>query len=77
MDKVKFDNLALKVLPVDSVEENYVRTVSGACFSRVNSLNGTYDRYIRSCFYLGQTNTSEKSKISCLVERCSSIIGHF
>jgi hypothetical protein len=35
MEHVKFDNLALRTLPIDSVEENYVRSVSGACFSRV------------------------------------------
>ncbi|CAF1394016.1 unnamed protein product, partial [Didymodactylos carnosus] len=32
---IKFDNLALKTLPIDPVEENYTRTVSNACFSRV------------------------------------------
>ncbi|CAF3777533.1 unnamed protein product [Adineta steineri] len=35
MDEIKFDNLALRTLPIDPVEENYVRTVSGACFSKV------------------------------------------
>ena len=35
MEEIRFDNLALRVLPMDPVEENYVRTVSGACFSRV------------------------------------------
>ena len=35
MEKIRFDNLALRVLPLDPVDENYVRTVSGACFSRV------------------------------------------
>jgi hypothetical protein len=38
MEKIKFDNLALKTLPIDPVEENYVRSVSGACFSKVNIL---------------------------------------
>lgn len=36
MDQIKFDNLALRTLPIDPVEENYVRSVSGACFSKVN-----------------------------------------
>jgi serine/tyrosine/threonine adenylyltransferase len=36
MDGIKFDNLALRVLPIDPVKENYVRSVAGACFSRVN-----------------------------------------
>jgi len=36
MDDLKFDNLALRTLPIDPVEDNYVRSVSGACFSRVN-----------------------------------------
>lgn len=35
MEKLVFDNRALKNLPVDSETKNYVRTVSGACFSRV------------------------------------------
>jgi hypothetical protein len=36
MEGIRFDNLALRTLPIDPVEENYVRSVSGACFSRVN-----------------------------------------
>jgi len=36
MEGIRFDNLALRVLPIDPVEENYVRSVSGACFSKVN-----------------------------------------
>jgi hypothetical protein len=36
MEGIKFDNLALRTLPIDPVEENYVRNVSGACFSKVN-----------------------------------------
>ena len=35
METLKFDNRALQQLPLDSDEQNYVRTVSGACFSRV------------------------------------------
>lgn len=34
-ETLKFDNLALRTLPLDSIEENYVRNVSGACFSHV------------------------------------------
>lgn len=32
---LKFDNSALRILPLDPETENYVRQVSGACFSRV------------------------------------------
>ena len=35
LESLKFDNLALKALPIDSEEENYIRQVSGACFSIV------------------------------------------
>lgn len=35
MDGIRFDNLALRVLPIDPIEENYTRSVPGACFSRV------------------------------------------
>src|SRR5437660_1307918 len=35
MEKLKFDNLAIRRLPVDEEERNYTRTVNGACFSRV------------------------------------------
>lgn len=35
LETLKFDNLALKRLPTDSEDRNYVRTVNGACFSRV------------------------------------------
>lgn len=35
LETLKFDNLALRRLPVDSEERNYVRTVSAACFSKV------------------------------------------
>ncbi|CAF1531795.1 unnamed protein product [Adineta ricciae] len=35
MEGIKFDNLALRTLPIDPVEANYVRSVSGACFSKV------------------------------------------
>ncbi|CAN7983530.1 unnamed protein product [Ixodes hexagonus] len=34
-ETLKFDNLALRRLPVDTESRNYVRTVRGACFSRV------------------------------------------
>ncbi|XP_064471322.1 protein adenylyltransferase SelO-1, mitochondrial-like isoform X4 [Ornithodoros turicata] len=37
-ETLKFDNLALRVLPIDTEERNYVRTVRGACFSRVNPM---------------------------------------
>lgn len=35
LETLNFDNIALKRLPLDSEDKNYVRTVSGACFSRV------------------------------------------
>ena len=35
LETLEFDNLALRRLPIDTEERNYVRTVSGACFSRV------------------------------------------
>ncbi|KAG8182258.1 hypothetical protein JTE90_024191 [Oedothorax gibbosus] len=36
LDFLKFDNRAINRLPIDSVQENYVRTVNGACFSKVS-----------------------------------------
>lgn len=33
--KLNFDNLALRVLPIDTIEDNYVRTVNNAIFSRL------------------------------------------
>ncbi|XP_060580339.1 protein adenylyltransferase SelO, mitochondrial-like [Ruditapes philippinarum] len=35
-ETLKFDNLALKSLPIDPVKENTIRQVPGACFSLVN-----------------------------------------
>ena len=35
LESLKFDNLVLKKLPVDKKNENFTRTVSGACFSLV------------------------------------------
>lgn len=35
LESLKFDNLALKSLPIDPVKENHVRQVPGACFSLV------------------------------------------
>lgn len=35
LNKLVFDNLALKKLPIDSETNNYVRQVCGACFSLV------------------------------------------
>ncbi len=35
LETMNFDNLALRVLPIDPEEENYIRQVSGACFSKV------------------------------------------
>lgn len=35
LETLKFDNLALRSLPIDSVADNYVRSVAGACFSKV------------------------------------------
>lgn len=36
---LNFDNKALRTLPIDEIEENYVRSVSGACFSRVKVIS--------------------------------------
>ncbi len=38
-ETLKFDNLALRSLPLDSIKENYVRQVSNACFSKVNGIS--------------------------------------
>ena len=35
-ETLKFDNLTLRSLPIDPIEENYIREVRNACFSRVN-----------------------------------------
>ena len=35
-ETLKFDNLALRTLPIDPIAENYVRQVKNAVFSRVN-----------------------------------------
>ncbi|XP_054712716.1 protein adenylyltransferase SelO, mitochondrial-like [Uloborus diversus] len=35
LETLKFDNLALRKLPVDPEKRNYVRTVNAACFSKV------------------------------------------
>lgn len=35
LQSLRFDNVALEMLPMDSEEKNYVRQVSGACFSKV------------------------------------------
>ena len=36
IETLKFDNVALRLLPIDSERKNYVRRVPGACFSCVN-----------------------------------------
>lgn len=70
MEGIQFDNLALRTLPIDPVEENYVRSVSGACFSRVNL-------FVSKCLWddwfidKGETNSSEKSEAGGLFARCS------
>ena len=35
LETLNFDNVALKVLPIDVEKDNYLREVVGACFSRV------------------------------------------
>ena len=35
LETLNFDNLALRSLPIDSIADNYVRSVPGACFSKV------------------------------------------
>ena len=34
--QIRFDNVALKSLPIDSETSNFVRQVPGACFSKVD-----------------------------------------
>jgi hypothetical protein len=36
LEQLDFDNLTLRVLPLDPVEDGPIRQVEGACFSRVN-----------------------------------------
>lgn len=36
LENLNFDNLVLRLLPIDSETTNYVRTVRGACFSKVS-----------------------------------------
>ena len=36
LESLRFDNLALRALPIDPVKENYVRQVSSSCFSLVD-----------------------------------------
>ena len=36
LETLNFDNLALRVLPIDTESENFVRQVRDACFSRVS-----------------------------------------
>ena len=35
LNSLNFDNKVLKTLPIDPIEDNYVRTVRDSCFSRV------------------------------------------
>jgi uncharacterized protein YdiU (UPF0061 family) len=35
LESLNFDNLALRSLPIDPEKENFIRQVSGACFSKV------------------------------------------
>lgn len=37
-ETLKFDNQALKILPIDSVTENYIRQVKNACFSKIEPM---------------------------------------
>lgn len=43
---LKFDNVALRSLPIDSETKNYVRPVAGACFSRVQPAPVTNPRVV-------------------------------
>ncbi|CAH1772892.1 unnamed protein product [Owenia fusiformis] len=36
MESLNFDNLVLRSLPIDNEKENFVRQVSGACFSKIS-----------------------------------------
>ncbi|XP_075944876.1 selenoprotein O1 isoform X2 [Anarhichas minor] len=46
LERLDFDNVALKKLPVDSSEEPGVRQVKGACFSRVKPQPLTKPRFV-------------------------------
>jgi hypothetical protein len=74
MEGIKFDNLALRTLPIDPVEENYTRSVSGACFSKVDLAFAQH--WKPSMFHLGQTDACEESKSGCLFSRCSETDRH-
>lgn len=37
LESLKFDNLALRTLPIDPVKENFVRQVNSSCFSMVDA----------------------------------------
>ena len=43
-ETLKFDNLALRTLPIDDVTQNYTREVKNACFSRVNIFSLFFNR---------------------------------
>ena len=46
LESLVFDNKALRSLPIDQIEENYIRTVDNACFSRVRPSPVTNPRLI-------------------------------
>ncbi|KAI4825904.1 hypothetical protein KUCAC02_021565 [Chaenocephalus aceratus] len=46
LERLNFDNVALKKLPLDSSEEPGVRQVNGACFSRVKPQPVTKPRFV-------------------------------
>ncbi|KAK1887443.1 Protein adenylyltransferase SelO-1 mitochondrial [Dissostichus eleginoides] len=46
LERLDFDNVALKKLPLDSSEEPGVRQVNGACFSRVKPQRVTKPRFV-------------------------------
>ena len=46
LERLHFDNVALKKLPLDSSEEPGVRQVKGACFSRVKPQPLTNPRFV-------------------------------
>ena len=43
-ETLKFDNLALRTLPIDPIAENYVRQVKNAVFSRVNWIEFWFEK---------------------------------
>lgn len=66
LDTLQFDNLALRSLPLDEEQENYVRQVPGACFSLVdptpvrNPVTVAYSRHVFSLIDLPESELTRE-----------------